>query len=91
MCRITKKDIIQILEDVKKRYYELVPGSCSHKQFVGHLQSLGFWNKPRDYPEMDESKIKFPETIHIVYAVCHKGCGRAEFIVESRDTYRNPN
>lgn len=35
-----------------------------------------------DYPEIDDASVAFPDTVHIAYAVYHKGCGHREFIVD---------
>lgn len=35
-----------------------------------------------EYPEVNG--IKFPEIIHIAYAVCGKDCGNREFIVDGQ-------
>jgi hypothetical protein len=35
-----------------------------------------------DYPEVNADEARFPETIYVAFAVCHKGCGRREFIVD---------
>ena len=35
-----------------------------------------------DYPEVKDSDVAFPDTIFVAFAVCHKGCGRREFIVD---------
>ena len=35
-----------------------------------------------DYPEVAEEDVSFPTEIFVAYAVCQKGCGRREFIVD---------
>ena len=35
-----------------------------------------------DYPTVEDSDVAFPDTIFVTFAVCHKGCGRREFIVD---------
>lgn len=35
-----------------------------------------------DYPEVAPEQVEFPNEIFIAFAVCHKGCGRSEFIVD---------
>ena len=36
----------------------------------------------KDYQEIDEDAVMFPEAIGVAYAVCSKACGNAEFIVD---------
>ena len=35
-----------------------------------------------DYPDVSAEDVSFPDEIFIAFAVCHKGCGRREFIVD---------
>jgi hypothetical protein len=37
---------------------------------------------PADYPDVNAQAIDFPQQVYIAFAVCHKGCGRREFIVD---------
>lgn len=76
------ENIDKLLAAVKQRYQELGPSSCNKKEFVDHIESLTKWQKDRDYIEVDEGSIVFPEEIHIAYAVCNKECGIMEFIVD---------
>ena len=45
-----------------------------------------FWKKAEvpleEYPEVDAESIEFPDDIYVAFAVCQKGCGNSEFIVD---------
>ncbi len=70
----------EIFEDIEKQYSKLI-NSCDKDSFIENLKAIARWNEePNDYEEPKE--IKFPESIHIAYAVCHPECGVHELIVD---------
>ncbi len=73
-------DFKEILEDIEKQYSKL-RNSCDKGSFIKNLKAIARWNEePNDYEEPKE--IKFPESLHIAYAVCHPECGVHELIVD---------
>jgi hypothetical protein len=75
-----EKELQSIFDAIKKKYNNL-NNPCDKKDFVNSLRMMSKWNDSVNYPEI-RGKIKFPETIHIAYAVCNTECGAKEFIVD---------
>jgi len=74
-------NIDDILKAIKDRYSQLSIDNDVKIDFINHLRSIARWhNEPMDYPEIKD--IKFPDSIHVAYAVCHPECGAREFIVD---------
>ncbi len=80
---MSDKDIDELLEGVKKRYFEVASefAEVYRESLVAHVKSLASWYKPSKQPP-PEIPARFPSTIAVAYAVCHLGCETKEFIVD---------
>jgi len=77
---MSEPELEDMISRIRARYATITKKSPQMESFLLHLRSLGQWEQdPTDYPTVT---AKFPETIHIAYAVCHPDCGTRELIVD---------
>ena len=77
---LTKAELDQLLEAIRKRFGELTDEKCQRRLFLNHLRTLAsFGAELVDYEEPEVTEL--PKELEIGFAVCHPECGNQAFVV----------